>query len=142
MPQQIVFPCSACGATLSVDAGAAATQCQFCGTTVMVPASLRGAAPGPAPSYRPSAPNNPAGYTPAAPYVTPVTPYPMPIYNPVFTNSNRVWRNVIGLNLFITGVVVVLTLCITAAAMAPLIVFMVPGLWTWLAQILSQFTSH
>jgi hypothetical protein len=142
MPRQLVFPCPSCGASLSVDPGAATAQCLFCGTPVVVPAALRGAAPAPAPSYAPPPPNSATGYAPAAPYVAPVTPYITPIYNPVFTNSNRVWRSVIGLNLFITGAVVVLTLCITAAGILPVIVFMVPGLWAWLAQILSQLTSH
>ena len=142
MPQQIVFPCTSCGASLSVDPGATTAQCQFCGTTVMVPAALRGAGASPTPSYAPLPPDGAAGYDPAAPYVAPVTPYPMPIYNPVFTNSNRVWRSVIGLNIFIIGAVVVLTLCITAATVLPMIVFMVPGFWSWLAQIMVQFTGH
>jgi hypothetical protein len=50
MPQQIVFPCSSCGASLSVDAGASSAQCQFCGSTVSVPRELRGqATPGSTP---------------------------------------------------------------------------------------------
>lgn len=142
MPQQIIFPCSSCGASLSVDPGTATTQCPFCGTTVVVPAGLRGEGAPPMPSYAPLPPNDAPRYTPAAPYVTPATPYMTPIYNPALTNSNRVWRSVIGLNLFITGAVVVLTLCITVAAMLPFIVFMVPGFWSWLAQILNQVSSH
>ena len=127
MPQQIVFPCASCGASLSVEQGASMTQCQFCGTTVMVPAGLGGAAPQPGPSYTPPPPN---------------MPYFAPIYNPVYTNSNGVWRSVIGLNLFITGAVVVLTLCITAATILPFGLMAFPGFWTWLAHVLSPLTSQ
>ena len=44
MPQQVVFPCPSCGASLSVEAGASIAQCQFCGSTVSVPNNLRGQA--------------------------------------------------------------------------------------------------
>jgi DNA-directed RNA polymerase subunit RPC12/RpoP len=45
MPRQVVFPCSSCGASLSVDENASTAQCQFCGSTVAVPQALRGSAP-------------------------------------------------------------------------------------------------
>lgn len=104
------------------------TQCQFCGSTVMVPAGLGGAASQPGAAPQP-------GPTYAPPYTPPPlnTPYFAPMYNPVYSNSNRVWRNVIGLNIFITGMVVVLTLCITAAAILPFGLMAFPGFWTWLA---------
>lgn len=213
MPQQIVFPCPSCGASLSVDPGAGTTQCQFCGSTAVVPAALRGAAQPSGSLYTPLPAELPgvgsigldpvrakgigdavragnkaeavrlyqemlgadypsaqraidmlaAGQSvqigtlangapeylgvdsvaPAAPYVTPVMPYAVPMVNPDYTGtSNRVWRSVIGLNLFITGAVIVLTLCITVAAMLPFVLFMVPGFFPWLAQVMSQLTSH
>lgn len=39
MPQQIVFPCPSCGASVSADEGASQVQCQFCGNTAYVPGS-------------------------------------------------------------------------------------------------------
>ena len=42
MPQQVVFPCPSCGASLSAEAGASTAQCQFCGSTVSVPNAMRG----------------------------------------------------------------------------------------------------
>jgi len=45
MPQIQVFPCPACGASLSYEGGPEITfACQFCGTTVVVPEELRSAA--------------------------------------------------------------------------------------------------
>jgi len=51
MPQQVVFPCPSCGASLSVDSGAATAQCQFCGSTVRVPSELRTPAAASSSSY-------------------------------------------------------------------------------------------
>ena len=51
MPRQIVCSCSSCGASLSVDESASTAQCQFCGSTVAVPASLLGKAQSSQPSY-------------------------------------------------------------------------------------------
>jgi sugar lactone lactonase YvrE len=42
MPKLNVFACPSCGASLSVDEGAATTKCQFCGNTVIVPEEIRG----------------------------------------------------------------------------------------------------
>lgn len=42
MPKLNVFACPSCGASLSVEEGAATTKCQFCGNTVIVPEALRG----------------------------------------------------------------------------------------------------
>ncbi len=126
MPQQVVFPCPSCGATLSVDQGVTSTQCQFCGSTVAVPGAIGAAPPQPAPP------------APTPMYV----PYAAPIYTPAVPDTNRIWRGVLGLNLFITGAVVILTLCIMVAAMLPFIVFMIPGFWSGLAQFLNQLTTH
>jgi hypothetical protein len=41
MPQQLVFPCPSCGASLSANPTASTVQCQFCGTTSAIPQSLR-----------------------------------------------------------------------------------------------------
>lgn len=56
MPKQVVFPCPSCGASLSADESASSTQCQFCGTTAVVPAALRGAGPQPSAPYASAAP--------------------------------------------------------------------------------------
>ena len=53
MPQQLVFPCPSCGASLSVEAGASTVQCQFCGTTAAIPKDLRGQATPSNPPYSP-----------------------------------------------------------------------------------------
>jgi len=137
MPQQVVFPCPSCGASVSAEQGARMTQCQFCGSTVAVPGATAGAAPQPGASYPPSGPAfAPPQSGPAYVSPPPSMPYYAPIYNPVYTNSNRVWRSVIGLNIFITGAVVVLTLCITAAAVLPFGLMAFPGFWTWIAHFL------
>jgi predicted RNA-binding Zn-ribbon protein involved in translation (DUF1610 family) len=57
MPRQIVFPCSSCGASLSVDESASTAQCQFCGSTVAVPQSLRSNTPPGNPPYGPPNPD-------------------------------------------------------------------------------------
>jgi hypothetical protein len=53
MPQQVVFPCPSCGASLSVEQGASIAQCQFCGSTVSVPKEMRGPAAGYSPYAAP-----------------------------------------------------------------------------------------
>ncbi len=55
MPQQIVFPCPSCGASLSADEGSARVQCQFCGNTAQVPGSMGGGAGQPFPAAQPYA---------------------------------------------------------------------------------------
>ena len=123
MPKQVVFPCPSCGASLSVDESAAAVQCQFCGSTAMVPAALRGPAP-----------------QPSAPYTPPVSsaPYYVPMMTPVMPDTNRIWRSVFGLNIAITAAVVIMTVCITAAAILPFGLMAFPGIWTGLAHLLSH----
>lgn len=44
MPKLRPFACPSCGASLSVEEGAATTKCQFCGNTVIVPEEIRGTA--------------------------------------------------------------------------------------------------
>lgn len=41
MPKPVVFACPSCGASLSVEEGAATTRCQFCYNTVIVPEEMR-----------------------------------------------------------------------------------------------------
>src|SRR4051812_16411047 len=53
MPRLTVFACPSCGASLGVEEGAASTQCQFCGNTVIVPEELRAT---PAKSGAPASP--------------------------------------------------------------------------------------
>jgi|SRR5579859_10546 len=58
MPQQVVFPCPSCGASLSAEAGAFTAQCQFCGSTVAVPRNVAGqAAAGTTPYSSPGPPS-------------------------------------------------------------------------------------
>jgi len=45
MSNQVVFACPSCGASLSADPSASSVQCQFCGNTATVPASLRTSPP-------------------------------------------------------------------------------------------------
>ena len=50
MPKLQVLACPSCGASLSIEQGAATAQCAFCGTTSVVPAELRGPVAGSAAS--------------------------------------------------------------------------------------------
>jgi hypothetical protein len=45
MPKLQVLSCPSCGASLSIEQGAATAQCAFCGNTSVVPEELRGASP-------------------------------------------------------------------------------------------------
>ncbi len=53
MPKAVVFSCPSCGASLSVDEGAATTRCQFCHNTVIVPEELRSKKEPAAPAFTP-----------------------------------------------------------------------------------------
>jgi len=55
MPRLQVLSCPSCGASLSIEEGEAAAQCEFCGNTVIVPEELRRPRPGAAPAPPPAA---------------------------------------------------------------------------------------
>ena len=123
MPKIVVYPCPSCGASLSIDEGAASTQCPFCGNTAMLPESLRTAAPRPdavaQPTFSYGSISNPpmVNLQPGA--------FDLPGYSPGVLMSPPVMVNsrmsgvgaAIGLNLGITAVVEVLTACVMPVAM-------------------------
>jgi hypothetical protein len=130
MSRQVVFPCPNCGASQSVDDSIVSMRCQFCGTTITVPAGLRGA------DQPPGAP-----YVSSSPAPAPPAPYYVPMMTPVVPDTNRIFRGVMGLNIFITLAVFAFTGCIILYVFVAIGLALVPGLFG-LGQIFSQLTPH
>lgn len=65
-----VFKCPACGASLKVEGDSPQVECPYCGSTIVVPASLRPPQPAPPP------------YAPHHTTVVVVQPPPQPVYYP------------------------------------------------------------
>ena len=131
MSSQSVFACPSCGASLSANPGERSIQCQFCGSTVAVPAAMRTSTEQPLSPYDMSTSAPPP--LPNMPPIMPVMPV-MPAM-PVYPNQQRIWRGVMGFNIIITVAVLGLTACITIAALLPFGLIAFPGVLSGLGHL-------
>lgn len=134
MPKQLVFPCPSCGATLSADEGAATASCQFCGSTVTVPKTLRGEAqPGSTPQAAPA----PGSSAPGLDYGFDRMKY-VPVMTPVIPDTNRIWRGVMGFNIALTVAIFLFTACIVVFVFLAIGMAFVPALFGGLGPLLHR----
>ena len=137
MSNQLVFPCPSCGASLSVDSSASSVQCQFCGSSAAVPASLRRSSPSNAPYAAPA----PASGLPEYPQilqVAPAAPYYTPMMTPAIPDTNRIFRGVMGFNIAITLAIFAFSACIVVCVFLAIGLAFVPALFGGLAPFFSR----
>jgi hypothetical protein len=111
MPQQLVFPCPSCGASLSADPSANTVQCQFCGTTSAIPPALRSRSETP---LSPDLPPAASSYYPGQPADSPppAAPYYVPMMTPAIPDGNKIFKGVMGFNIALTLAIFGFTACI------------------------------